>query len=99
MKLRSPGVYETMKQQMPLIRPPEFTMQFFPLLYLLSHGDKNVNVCYASVAIFILDILGISFQTNIFSPIFLAARITIRATFLQFVGAPRPRSPVFCHPA
>ena len=44
-------------------------------------------------------ILYISFRTNIFSPIiFFAARITIRAICLHFVGAPLPRSPVFCHP-
>ena len=44
--------------------------------------------------------LYISFRTNSFSPIlFFAARITIRATCLHFVGAPLPLSLVFCHPA
>ena len=66
----------------------------------MSHEDINVKVCYASVDIFILDILYISFRTNIFSTIiFFAARITIRATCLHFVGAPLPRSSVFCHAA
>ena len=44
-----------------LITPPEFTMQFFPLQYLLSHENINVNVCHAFVDIFIPDILYISF--------------------------------------
>ena len=88
-----------MKQFEICITPLEFTIIFFPLKYLWSHEDINVYVCYASVDIFILDILYISFRTNIFSPIiFFAARVTIRATCLHFVGAPLPRSPVFCHP-
>ena len=49
----------------------------------MSHENINVNICYASVDIFFLDILYISFRRNIFSPvIFFAVRITIRATCL-----------------
>ena len=74
-------------------------MHSFPLQYLLPHKGINVNVRYASVDIFILDILDISFRTIIFSPIiFFAARITIRAICLHFVGVPLPRSLVFLPP-
>ena len=61
----------------------------------MSHEDINVN---ASFTYFQYYILYISLRTNIFSPIiFFAARITVRAICPDFVGAPLPRSPVFCH--
>ena len=50
----------------------------------MSHENINVNICYASVDIFFLDILNISFRRNIFSPVIIfAVRITIRATCLH----------------
>ena len=55
-----------------------------------------VNVCYASVGIFILDVKYSNFQKKNFSPInCFPARVALRATSLHFVGAPIPRSPVF----
>ena len=47
----------------------------------MSHENINVNICYASVDIFFLDILYISFRRNIFSPVIcFSGRITTRAT-------------------
>ena len=87
-------------RQIRLTTPPEFTMQSFPLQYLLSHKDINVNVCYASGDIFILDILCISFRTNIFSPIiFFCSQDHNLRDMSSLGGSPLPRSPVFCHPA
>ena len=67
---------------------------FSRIIPFVSWGYK----CKRIVKYFQYYILYISLRTNIFSPIiFFAARITVRAICPDFVGAPLPRSPVFCH--
>ena len=75
-------------------------MQFFSLVTPFVSRGYNCKCMLRIIKYFQYYILCISFRTNIFSPMmFVAARITIRAISLHFVGAPLPRSPVFCHPA